>query len=94
MKAKMKKAVVGILTAAMVLSIGGISTFAMEKEYGRNFEDVDEDGICDNYNTDCVSHEKCGRCFEDADDNGICHKHKYVTRHETRYRRGFCSSHR
>lgn len=31
MKAKMKKAVVGILTAAMVLSIGGISTFAMEK---------------------------------------------------------------
>ena len=96
MKSRIKKAAVGALTVAMVLSIGGISAFATENEYGRNFVDVDEDGICDNCDVERVSCKECGRNFEDADGNGVCDKYdqRYVTRHETRYRRGFRSSHR
>lgn len=42
----MKKAVIGVLMVIMVLSVGVISAFATESEYGRNFVDADKNGIC------------------------------------------------
>lgn len=88
MKSGIKKAAVGILTAIVILSIGGISTFATEKEDDRNFVDIDNDGVCDNCGMESIFCKECGRDFVDADNNGVCHKH--VTRYETRHRRGFC----
>lgn len=72
MKSRIKKAAVGALTVVMVLSIGGISAFATENEYGRNFVDVDGDGICDNRDVERVSCKEYGRDFVDADEDGIC----------------------
>ncbi|MEE0811985.1 hypothetical protein [Blautia sp.] len=96
MKSRIKKAAVGALTVAMVLSIGGISAFATENEYGRNFVDVDEDGICDNCDVERVSCKECGRNFEDADGNGVCDKYdqRHETKHEVRHGRGFGGRHK
>lgn len=47
MKTKIKKAAVGVVAAAMVLTVGATSALAAAPEYGRNFVDADHDGICD-----------------------------------------------
>ena len=48
----------------MVLSVGVISAFATESEYGRNFVDADKNGICDFAGDFCR--------YVDADHDGIC----------------------
>ena len=60
----MKKAVIGVLIVIMVLSVGAISAFATESEYGRNFVDADKNGICDFAGDFCR--------YVDADHDGIC----------------------
>lgn len=45
----MKKMITAILTAALVLSIGAISTFAAAPGQNANYTDADNDGVCDNY---------------------------------------------
>lgn len=60
----MKKTLVGILTAAMVLSVGAIGVFAAGKGTGRNFVDADDNGICDRAENVCR--------YVDADNDGIC----------------------
>ena len=45
----MKKAFLGVLSAAVVLSMCMATAFAAGPGRGRYFVDADEDGICDNY---------------------------------------------
>lgn len=66
----MKKAVIGSLAAGMVLTIGATNAFAAGRgtgaarnfsetnKAGKNYVDIDEDGICDN--------------FVDIDEDGSC----------------------
>ena len=44
----MKKTTVGILTSIIVVSAGTVSVFAAGQAKGRNFTDVDGNGICNN----------------------------------------------
>lgn len=64
MKRTMKKAVVGVIAAGMVLSIGATSAFAVGPGSGRNFTDQNGDGICDYGGSTCR--------YTDADNDGIC----------------------
>ena len=81
----MKKVFAGILTAALVLSIGTTSAFMANSEpeetsstnvdraIACNYTDTDGDGICDNRDT--TSGTNCngtGKNFVDADGDGIC----------------------
>lgn len=49
----MKKTTVGILTSIIVVSAGTASVFAAGQAKGRNFTDVDGNGICDNAKVVC-----------------------------------------
>lgn len=60
----MKKTLVGILTAAMVLFVGAAGAFAAGKGTGSNFVDADDNGICDRAESICR--------YVDADNDGIC----------------------
>lgn len=64
MKKNMKKSIAGILTAAMVLSVGATSALAAGRGYGRNFVDANNDGICDYAEHACP--------YIDSDNDGIC----------------------
>ena len=60
----MRKALLGVVAAAIILSLGSVSAFAAGPGGGRYFVDTDGDGICDNAG---------GRCaYVDADGDGIC----------------------
>ena len=60
----MKKALLGVVAAAIILSLGSTGAFAAGPGGGRCFADTDGDGICDNAG---------GRCaYVDADGDGIC----------------------
>lgn len=62
----MKKIVVSILAAVMVVSIIVTSAFAANNGAGQNFVDADGNGICDNTGTGV-------RCrYTDTDNDGIC----------------------
>ena len=60
----MRKTFVGVITAAMVLSIGATSVFAVGSGTGRNYVDADGDGVCDRADRVCS--------YVDADNDGIC----------------------
>ncbi|MEY8338795.1 hypothetical protein AALB16_12370 [Lachnospiraceae bacterium 62-35] len=60
----MNKKLVGILTAAMVLTIGTAHAFAAVPGAGRNFVDADGDGVCDYFGSVCS--------YVDMDSDGIC----------------------
>lgn len=49
----MKKTTVGILTSIIVVSAGTASVFAAGQAKGRNFTDVDGNGICNNAKVVC-----------------------------------------
>lgn len=49
----MKKTTVGILTSIIVVSAGTVSVFAAGQAKGRNFIDVDGNGICNNAKVVC-----------------------------------------
>ncbi len=59
----MKKVFAGLLAAVMVFSVGTTSVSAAGRGMGRNYVDVDGDGVCDNWGV-------CGYVDEDGD--GIC----------------------
>ena len=60
----MRKAFLGVMAAAVILSLGSTSAFAAGPGGGRCFVNADGDRICDNAG---------GRCaYVDADDDGIC----------------------
>lgn len=60
----MRKAFLGVMAAAVILSLGSTSAFAAGPGGGRCFVDADGDRICDNAG---------GRCaYVDADGDGIC----------------------
>ncbi len=69
----MKKVFAGLLAAAMVFSVGTTSVSAAGRGMGRNYVDVDGDGVCDNCS---VAHGNCpggnGGYFVDEDGDGIC----------------------
>lgn len=75
----MKKAILGVLTAVMVLSAGTMSVCAAGCRSGHHraesscYVDADSDGVCDICGAD---HGFCpgadGLCFTDADGDGIC----------------------
>lgn len=69
----MKKALSGILSTAIVLSVLTATAFAAGPGCGRYFSDLDGDGICDLCGTEhrvCLIRE--GTAFVDADGDGIC----------------------
>ncbi len=60
----MRKALLGVMAAAVILSLGSTSAFAAGPGGGRCFVDADGDRICENAG---------GRCaYVDADGDGIC----------------------
>ena len=59
-----KKTTVGILTSIIVVSAGTASVFAAGQAKGRNFTDVDGNGICDNAKVVCS--------YVDEEQNEIC----------------------
>lgn len=71
----MKKMITAILTAALVLSIGAISTFAAAPGQNANYTDADNDGVCDNY-VPVKSAKGTGAGqnanYTDADNDGVC----------------------
>lgn len=64
----MKRAIVGVLTAAMVLSVGVTSAFAAGRGcgrgHGRNYSNANKNAVCSNYTGACS--------FVDEDGDGIC----------------------
>lgn len=60
----MKKALVGVLSAALISSMCAAAAFAAGPGCGRCFADVDGDGICDNAGSQCA--------YADADGDGVC----------------------
>ncbi len=78
----MRKTILGLLTAATILSAGTATAFAAVPETGCSFIDADGDGICDHYAdtdndgtcdhyTDADNDEICGHCA-DADNDRTC----------------------
>lgn len=71
----MKKMITAILTAALVLSIGAISTFAAAPGQNANYTDADNDGVCDNY-VPVKSAKGTGAGqnanYTDANNDGVC----------------------
>lgn len=69
----MKKAVLGILAMALVVSMCAVTAFAAVPAGGYNFVDANGDGICDVCG---AAHRSCpagcGTAFTDADCDGIC----------------------
>lgn len=84
----MKRIFFGILTFAVVLSLGATNAFALCHTSRRNFTDadsnicnfvdLDNDGICDNCGIPCQCGTICagnGGNYVDADGDGICDHH-------------------
>lgn len=68
----MKKVLLIIMAAVLLLSLTTVGVFAAKGEFS-SFTDADNDGICDNRETRPVQSTICtGEGFVDADDNGIC----------------------
>lgn len=74
----MKKAFLGVLSAAVVLSMCMATAFAAGPGKGRYFVDADGDGICDNAGNRCA--------YVDADGDGICDN--YASGQSVGYGRG------
>lgn len=45
----MKKVLIGVFAAAILLAAGAASVFAVGSGYRSNFTDVNGDGVCDHY---------------------------------------------
>ena len=77
----MKKMITAILTAALVLSIGAISTFAAAPGQNANYTDADNDGVCDNY-VPVKSAKGTGAGqnanYTDANNDGVCDNYAAV----------------
>lgn len=62
----MKKVMTGILAAALVLTVGTTSAFAVGRR--ANYVDANGDGVCDNYGTGRGQ----GMYYVDANGDGVC----------------------
>lgn len=60
----MHKILTGIATMALATSVSCTSAFAAGCGRGRNFVDIDQNGVCDHYNASCQ--------FVDSDGDGVC----------------------
>ncbi len=78
----MKKILLGVVVAVLVISIGITSTFAIGSAYGRNYADADNNGVCDNYEAivDGVraAGRYCGQNYVDADNDGVCDNYEAI----------------
>lgn len=71
----MKKLFVGIITAALIISVVVISAFSADTGRRNRFVDADGDGVCDNRGVSCQYKEENGKhCgnFTDEDGDGVC----------------------
>ena len=81
----MKKAVIGMFAAIIILSFGTVSALAAGPGRDRSFTDADRNWICDFAGAACrradqestrgscgVCLQKYGECFADADGDGVC----------------------
>ena len=74
----MKKLLVGILTAGLVLSVVTTSVLATGQEQKRKFADTNSDGICDYAGENCLyadqdsTNQGSGQNFVDEDNDGVC----------------------
>lgn len=88
-KQVMKKFFTGILTAAIILSVGATGVLAAGRGNGRNYKDQNRDRVCDyavtscyNQREDCGDQTYCSRecihdgVFTDEDNDGICDHHE------------------
>lgn len=93
MKKNMKRAVIGVLAAGMVLIAGAMSVAAAGpgantgRNQGQNFVDADSDGICDHYSKGNCPQNEMREKDADNDCDGICDN--YGTR-QGRHFRGRC----
>lgn len=69
--------VTGIVTAALVFSVGSASVFAAEPVKGGNFKDSNGDGVCD-YFMERGAH-CAGSGYVDEDQNGVCDNYESRT---------------
>lgn len=60
----MKKAFLGILAAAILVSAGATASLAAGVGSGRRFVDANDDGVCDYADSGCA--------YVDADGDGVC----------------------
>ena len=86
----MKKAILRVLSTALVLSMCAATAFAAGPCGGRYFVDADGDGVCDNAGSRCAyvdedgdglcdicgTHHWCGGSFVDADGDGTCDNYR------------------
>ena len=100
----MKKLLTGIAVTALLISMSSTTVLAAGRGCGRNF--VDNDGVCDYYNTSCqfVDNDGDGICdncgsnncgngagYVDADGDGICDNYTANTsQNGSGSRRGHC----
>lgn len=68
----MKKAFLGVLSAAIVFSIYVTTAFAAGPGGGRYFVDADRDGICDNAGSRCAYVDEDGLCNVCGTEHKIC----------------------
>lgn len=60
----MKKVFLGILAAAILVSVGATASLAANVGSGRCFVDTNDDGVCDYADDGCA--------YTDADGDGVC----------------------
>lgn len=74
----MKKIVTGIMATALVVSIGTMGALAAGYNFGRgrNYVDVNNDNLCDNYNSAvCATYNPDGKNYVDTNGDGVCDNH-------------------
>lgn len=81
----MKKLLIAVFAAIMILAIGAISVFAAPKGTGQNFVDPNNDGICDR--SSFADSNGDGTC-DNSIRGGECHRNGS----ENRYGRGHCKT--
>ena len=91
MKKKIKKTMLGIFAAGMVLFIGTAMAFAGSHRGGRYHRNFGNDGICGNRSV-CAEENFCqninGKRFMDTNNDGICDNR--TAKKSSGGRRGFC----
>lgn len=82
----MKKWLTGILTVAVVLSIGTTSVFAAG--CGRDHVSGNKGGICGPAYTECLFTDRYSREFVDDNSDGICDNYTTDCHHQSRTEHG------
>lgn len=67
-----KRIIIGATAGALILTMTTASVYASSLSAGNGFVDVDNDGVCDNYDA------SAGSGYVDADNDGVCDNYDAV----------------